>query len=134
MLEYQAMQGPELIYEPQCLKIFTVLHICERADITFMQHMTGLARGELLHQLQRLQEAGMLTITEQHVSGLAISYAQLTPAGRAAAHNLFAEENIEDSLWHIDIDLSLRIRIGPQTAVTPKIHDQHLIQGEHNEH
>lgn len=53
-----------VIHEPARLAIVAVLSSCESADFKALLNLTGLTKGNLSAQLQKLEEAGYVTITK----------------------------------------------------------------------
>jgi DNA-binding transcriptional ArsR family regulator len=79
------LEMPEIdrvIHEPARLAILTVLASCERADFLFLEHATGLSRGNLSVQLTRLEEAGMIEIEKRIEHKRTLTTASLTAQGR----------------------------------------------------
>jgi DNA-binding transcriptional ArsR family regulator len=73
-----------LIHEPARLAILTVLAACERADFLFLEHATGLTRGNLSVQLTRLEEGGLIEIEKVIVQKRTLTTAALVRRGRQA--------------------------------------------------
>lgn len=72
------------IHEPARLAILAVLSACESADFKALLHLTGLTKGNLSAQLQKLEEAGYITITKGFKGRYPHTDCALTGAGRTA--------------------------------------------------
>ncbi len=73
-----------LLHDPSRLAILTALSACERADFLFLQHITGLTKGNLSAHLSKLQEAGLVEIEKRFVEKKTQTLARLTGRGREA--------------------------------------------------
>jgi DNA-binding MarR family transcriptional regulator len=73
-----------LIHEPARLAIMTALSVCESADFLYLQHLTGLTKGNLSGHLSKLEEAGLLSIEKEFVDKTPRTRARITEMGRAA--------------------------------------------------
>jgi DNA-binding transcriptional ArsR family regulator len=71
-----------VVHEPARLAILTVLASCERADFLFLEHATGLTRGNLSVQLSRLEEAGLIELWKTVERKRTLTTAALTDQGR----------------------------------------------------
>ena len=54
-----------MVHEPARLAILTVLSSCQSADFLFLEHVTGLTRGNLSVQLTNLETAGLIEIRKE---------------------------------------------------------------------
>lgn len=77
-------QIDRLIHEPSRLAILSVLSSCESADFKSLLHLTGLTKGNLSAQLQKLEEAGYITITKTFQGRYPHTDCALTKDGLAA--------------------------------------------------
>ncbi len=73
-----------VMHEPARLAIVAVLSACESADFKALLHMTGLSKGNLSAQLQKLEEAEYITITKGFEGRYPHTDCALTKTGRAA--------------------------------------------------
>ena len=73
-----------ILHEPARLAIVAVLSACESADFKALLHMTGLTKGNLSAQLQKLEEAEYITITKSFQGRYPHTDCSLTRAGRRA--------------------------------------------------
>jgi DNA-binding MarR family transcriptional regulator len=73
-----------IIHEPARLAIVAVLSSCESADFKSLLHLTGLTKGNLSAQLQKLEEAGYITISKSFQERYPLTTCRLTDAGRVA--------------------------------------------------
>lgn len=73
-----------VIHEPARLAIVSVLSACESADFKALLHLTGLTKGNLSAQLQKLEEAGYITITKSFQERYPHTDCALTRVGRQA--------------------------------------------------
>jgi DNA-binding transcriptional ArsR family regulator len=72
-----------LVHEPARLAILTVLSACEKADFVFLLNVTGLTKGNLSSHLAKLEQGGLVEIQKEFEGKQPITYALLTPEGRA---------------------------------------------------
>ena len=73
-----------VIHEPARLLIVALLSAVREADFVFLQHQTGLTKGNLSSHLSRLEQAGYLRIDKGFRGKIPQTVCGLTPAGRAA--------------------------------------------------
>lgn len=73
-----------LIHEPARLAITEVLSSCQQADFLYLQHLTGLTKGNLSAHLARLEEGGMVKITKTFEGKRPVTWIELTEEGRDA--------------------------------------------------
>ena len=73
-----------LIHEPARLLIVAILSSVESADFLFLQHETGLTKGNLSAQLSRLEDAGYVKIEKTFKGKLPLTICKLTTAGKKA--------------------------------------------------
>jgi DNA-binding transcriptional ArsR family regulator len=70
-----------LIHEPARLLIVTILSALESADFLFLQHQTGLTKGNLSAHLSKLEQAGYVKIEKTFKGKLPLTICQLTESG-----------------------------------------------------
>jgi len=73
-----------LIHEPSRLSILTALSACEKADFLFLLNLSGLTKGNLSSHLAKLEHSGMVRIEKTFEGKHPVTYAMMTPEGRAA--------------------------------------------------
>lgn len=73
-----------VIHEPARLTIVSLLFLSKEADFLYLQHETGLTRGNLSSHLARLEEAGYVRIEKTYRGKLPLTLCSLTEAGRKA--------------------------------------------------
>jgi DNA-binding transcriptional ArsR family regulator len=73
-----------LIHEPARLLIATILSGVVRADFIFLQHETGLTKGNLSAHLSKLEEAGYVKIEKTFKGKLPCTVCRLSAAGHKA--------------------------------------------------
>lgn len=78
------LNADQMVHEPAWLAIFTVLAACKRADFLFLERATRLSRDNLLGQLWRLEEAGLVEIEKTIKRKRTLTTAALTGPGRVA--------------------------------------------------
>jgi len=72
------------IHAPARLTILAFLSVVESADFTFLMNQTGLTRGNLSSHLQKLEEAGYISIEKEFVDRVPRTLIRLTENGRSA--------------------------------------------------
>lgn len=77
-------QIDRVIHEPSRLAIVSVLSACESADFKALLHLTGLTKGNLSAQLQKLEEASYVRITKSFKGRYSHTDCALTDDGRKA--------------------------------------------------
>ncbi|PKN71867.1 MAG: transcriptional regulator [Candidatus Cloacimonetes bacterium HGW-Cloacimonetes-3] len=60
------------------------LYVVEKGDFTYLLHKTGLSKGNLSVQLQKLEQSGYVEITKEFVERIPHTLASLTKQGRRA--------------------------------------------------
>ncbi len=89
--EIQGITGIDrVIHEPARLAIIAVLSSCESADFKALLHLTGLTKGNLSAQLQKLEEVGYVGITKGLQGRYPHTTCALTAAGREAFERYWA--------------------------------------------
>ncbi len=73
-----------LLHEPSRLLLVLKLYPLECADFTYLVRETGLAKGNVSQHLQKLEEAGIVTITKEFVGKIPRTVIRLTDEGRKA--------------------------------------------------
>jgi len=73
-----------LIHEPSRSSILAILASVESADFLYLQHATGLTKGNLSIHLSRLEEAGFVSIEKTYHGKIPMTLCRITPAGRQA--------------------------------------------------
>jgi DNA-binding MarR family transcriptional regulator len=73
-----------IIHEPARLNIMLYLFVVERADFTYLLHKTGLSKGNLSVQLQKLEQNGYVEIMKEFVNRVPHTLLRLTDRGRRA--------------------------------------------------
>ncbi len=73
-----------LIHEPSRSVILAVLTVVDSADFIYLQHETGLTRGNLSVHLSKLEEAGYINIEKTYRGKIPLTLCRITPAGRNA--------------------------------------------------
>lgn len=79
-----------VIHEPARLAIVAVLSSCESADFKALLNITGLSKGNLSAQLQKLEEAGYISITKGFQERYTHTTCALTAAGQDAFKRYWA--------------------------------------------
>ena len=95
----------KLIHEPARLAILTALSVCESADFTYLQRLTGLTQGNLSGHLSKLEEAGYLLIEKRFTGKRPLTTVSITPTGRQAVESHWSGlERLRDQarLWQPD--------------------------------
>jgi DNA-binding MarR family transcriptional regulator len=73
-----------LIHEPARLALAAILSVVESADFLYLQHETGLTKGNLSSHLAKLEEAGYVAIEKTYRGRIPLTLVRLTDAGTAA--------------------------------------------------
>ena len=82
---FEEMAGLDrLIHEPARLAILTALSTCQRADFVFLHRITGLSAGNLSSHINKLEEAGLVSVEKQFIARRPNTIVELTPKGREA--------------------------------------------------
>jgi DNA-binding MarR family transcriptional regulator len=72
------------VHAPARLMILAFLSAIDSADFTFLLNQTGLTRGNLSSHLQKLEEAGYISIQKEFVDRIPRTLIRLTDRGREA--------------------------------------------------
>ena len=73
-----------LVHEPARLMILAYLSIVDSMDFVFLMHQTGLTTGNLSSHLNRLEEAGYITVQKEFVEKVPRTLLRLSPKGKQA--------------------------------------------------
>jgi DNA-binding MarR family transcriptional regulator len=73
-----------LIHEPARLALTAILSVVESADFLYLQHETGLTKGNLSSHLAKLEEAGYVAIEKTYRGRIPLTLVRLTATGAAA--------------------------------------------------
>lgn len=76
------LQLDRLIHEPARLLILSILAGAESAEFAFVEHLSGLSKGNLSSHLSKLEAAGLVAIEKSFRGKRPLTTLQLTPAGR----------------------------------------------------
>lgn len=74
------------VHAPARLMILAFLSAVDSADFTFLLNQIGLTRGNLSSHLQKLEEAGYISVQKEFVDRIPRTLIRLTDAGREAIH------------------------------------------------
>jgi DNA-binding MarR family transcriptional regulator len=73
-----------IIHEPARLNVMLYLYVVEKADFTFLLHKTGLSKGNLSVQIQKLEQSGYVEVEKEFVNRKPHTILRLTKPGRKA--------------------------------------------------
>ena len=73
-----------LIHEPARLLVVSILAVVESADFVYLQHETGLTKGNLSSHLTKLEEAGYIELEKTYRGKVPLTLCRLTDTGRKA--------------------------------------------------
>jgi DNA-binding MarR family transcriptional regulator len=73
-----------LIHEPSRSVILAVLAVVNSADFIYLQHETGLTKGNLSVHLSKLEDAGYIKIEKTYRGKIPLTLCLITKAGRQA--------------------------------------------------
>ncbi len=73
-----------VIHEPGRLMIVAILSAVAECDFRYLEHETGMNKGNLSSHLSKLEEAGYVQITKTFRGKIPQTLLKLTDAGRAA--------------------------------------------------
>ncbi len=76
-----------IIHEPARLMIVAILSAVESADFLFLQHETGLTKGNLSSHITKLEEAGYVEVEKTYRGKIPLTVCRLTENGRKAFEN-----------------------------------------------
>ena len=73
-----------LLHEPARLRLLAFLAVVKRADFTYLLKLSGMTRGNLSVQMNRLGDAGLVKIDKTFQGNRPRTLYQLTARGNAA--------------------------------------------------
>lgn len=73
-----------MIHEPARLMIVTILSAVESADFLYLQHETGLTKGNLSSHLSKLEAAGYIEIQKTYRGKIPLTVCSLSNTGDKA--------------------------------------------------
>jgi DNA-binding MarR family transcriptional regulator len=73
-----------MVHEPARLAILTVLAAAQEVEFLFLLNVTGLSKGNLSVQAQKLEAAGYLQTTKGFRGRIPVTRFRITPAGKKA--------------------------------------------------
>ena len=74
----------QVIHAPARLMVLTYLYVVESADYVFLKNITGLSWGNLASHLNKLEEAGYVTMKKGYKGKKPNTIIRLTKQGRTA--------------------------------------------------
>ena len=80
----RAAEIDRLIHEPSRMMIMTILYAAGQADFLYLQHQTGLTRGNLSNHLARLEQGDYIQIEKTFRGKVPQTVLRLTPQGKTA--------------------------------------------------
>jgi DNA-binding transcriptional ArsR family regulator len=87
-LDLRGLAGIDrVIHEPARLAIAAILSAVESADFLYIQHETGLSKGNLSFHLAKLEEAGYVSIEKTYKGRIPLTLIRLTETGASALHD-----------------------------------------------
>ncbi|MFN2138712.1 MAG: winged helix-turn-helix domain-containing protein [Candidatus Promineifilaceae bacterium] len=75
------------VHAPARLMILAFLSAVDSADFTFLLNQTGLTRGNLSSHLQKLEEAGYVSVEKEFVDRIPRTLIRLSAQGREAVRS-----------------------------------------------
>lgn len=85
------MDLDRMVHEPARLAILTVLAAAEEVEFVFLLQVTGLTKGNLSVQTQRLEGAGYLETAKGFRGRIPVTSFRLTKAGKKALDEYHAQ-------------------------------------------
>lgn len=73
-----------LLHEPARLRVLALLSVVKRTDFTYLLNLTGMSKGNLSVQMNRLAEADIVEIEKSFQGNRPRTVYELTAAGRKA--------------------------------------------------
>jgi DNA-binding MarR family transcriptional regulator len=73
-----------IIHSPARLMILTFLYVVDGGDMVYLIHQTGLTWGNLSVNVQKLEEAGYVSVEKRFVERRPQTWVKLTETGRQA--------------------------------------------------
>jgi len=74
----------DLLHEPARLRLLAFLAVVKRADFTYLLKLTGMSKGNLSVQMNKLGDAGLVQIEKSFAGKRPRTVYQLTREGRDA--------------------------------------------------
>jgi DNA-binding MarR family transcriptional regulator len=74
----------DLLHEPARLRLLAFLSVVRRTDFTYLLKLTGMSKGNLSVQMNKLGDADMVNIEKSYAGNRPRTIYQLTDAGRKA--------------------------------------------------
>lgn len=74
----------QIIHAPARLRILMMLYVVESLDYVFLKNQTNMSWGNLATHLNKLEDAGYITVNKGYQGKKPQSQIQLTPQGRTA--------------------------------------------------
>ena len=74
----------QIIHAPARLRILMMLYVVESLDYVFLKNQTNMSWGNLATHLNKLEDAGYITVKKGYRGKKPQSQIQLTPQGRTA--------------------------------------------------
>jgi len=74
----------QIIHAPARLRILMMLYVVESLDYVFLKNQTNMSWGNLATHLNKLEDAGYITVKKGYQGKKPQSKIQLTPQGRNA--------------------------------------------------
>jgi DNA-binding MarR family transcriptional regulator len=74
----------QIIHAPARLRILMMLYVVESLDYVFLKNQTAMSWGNLATHLNKLEDAGYITVKKGYQGKKPQSQIQLTPQGRTA--------------------------------------------------
>ena len=78
------LEVDRMVHEPARLAILTVLSAAEQVEFLFLLKVTGLSKGNLSAQAQKLEAAGYVDTTKSFRGRVPVTSFRITAAGRKA--------------------------------------------------
>lgn len=72
----------KIIHEPARLAILTALMEIESSDFKFLLNVTGLTKGNISSHLEKLSQAGLITIEKKFIKKMPNTLISLTSEGK----------------------------------------------------
>jgi DNA-binding MarR family transcriptional regulator len=74
----------QMVHAPARLMVLSYLYVVDSADYVFLMRLTGLTWGNLATHLNKLEEAGYITVEKSFVGKKPHSTLRMTDEGRVA--------------------------------------------------
>lgn len=82
--EIELPQIDDLLHEPARLRLLAFLAVVKRTDFTYLLRLSGMSRGNLSVQMNKLGDAAMVTIEKSFQGKRPRTVYQLTEQGKDA--------------------------------------------------